>query len=103
MPSLRGTGYPYRKAIFNNIRCIDLLQSGNDVDTARIGITGHSPAGGYNAMFTAAFDTRFNNSSRRLWMDEDKVMAFEKFFLFFSQLILPLRRYLKLKKCLSYY
>lgn len=45
------------KAIFNHIRCIDLLQAREDVDTARIGVIGHS-LGGHNAMFAAAFDER---------------------------------------------
>ncbi len=45
------------KAIFDNIRCVDLLQSLPEVDPARIGTIGHS-LGGHNAMFTAAFDTR---------------------------------------------
>lgn len=45
------------KAIFNNMRAIDLLQSLPEVDTERIGCIGHS-LGGHNTMFTAAFDTR---------------------------------------------
>jgi acetyl esterase/lipase len=45
------------KAIFDNIRCIDLLQSLDDVDPESIGVIGHS-LGGHNAMFTAAFDQR---------------------------------------------
>ncbi len=45
------------KAIFNHIRCIDLLQSLEYVDSARIGVIGHS-LGGHNAMFVAAFDRR---------------------------------------------
>lgn len=45
------------KAIFNHMRCVDLLQSRNDVDTARIGVIGHS-LGGHNAIFVAAFDRR---------------------------------------------
>jgi dienelactone hydrolase len=45
------------KSIFDNIRCIDLLQSRVDVDPDRIGAIGHS-LGGHNALFTGAFDKR---------------------------------------------
>ncbi len=45
------------KAIWNNMRAIDLLQSLPEVDGERIGCIGHS-LGGHNTMFTAAFDTR---------------------------------------------
>jgi len=45
------------KAIWNNIRAIDLLETLPEVDSKRIGCIGHS-LGGHNAMFTAAFDTR---------------------------------------------
>jgi dienelactone hydrolase len=45
------------KAIWNNMRAIDLLQSLPEVDPERIGCIGHS-LGGHNAMFTAVFDTR---------------------------------------------
>jgi hypothetical protein len=45
------------KAIWNNMRAIDLLQSLPEVDGARIGCIGHS-LGGHNTMFTAVFDTR---------------------------------------------
>jgi len=45
------------KAIWNNMRGVDLLQSLSEVDGNRIGVIGHS-LGGHNAMFTAAFDTR---------------------------------------------
>lgn len=45
------------KSIFDNMRCIDLLQSRRDVDTGRMGVIGHS-LGGHNAIFTGAFDTR---------------------------------------------
>lgn len=45
------------KAISDNLRCIDLLQSRDDVDAARIAVIGHS-LGGHNALFTAAFDER---------------------------------------------
>lgn len=45
------------KAIFNHMRCVDLLQSRKDVDPERIGVIGHS-LGGHNAMFVGAFDPR---------------------------------------------
>lgn len=45
------------QAIFNHMRCVDLLQSRTDVDPDYIGVIGHS-LGGHNAMFVAAFDTR---------------------------------------------
>lgn len=45
------------KAIFNHMRCVDLLQSREDVDPDRIGVLGHS-LGGHNSMFVGAFDTR---------------------------------------------
>ena len=45
------------KAIFNHMRCVDLLQSRTDVDPDRIGVIGHS-LGGHNAIFAAAFDPR---------------------------------------------
>lgn len=45
------------KAIVDNVRAIDLLESLPSVDAKRIGCIGHS-LGGHNAMFTAAFDER---------------------------------------------
>ena len=45
------------KAVWDNIRSVDLLSSLKQVDSTRIGVIGHS-LGGHNAMFTAAFDTR---------------------------------------------
>jgi pimeloyl-ACP methyl ester carboxylesterase len=45
------------KAVWNNMRAADLLQSLPEVDPERIGCIGHS-LGGHNTMFTAAFDTR---------------------------------------------
>lgn len=45
------------KAVWDNVRAVDLLQSMPEVDGRRIGVIGHS-LGGHNAMFTAAFDTR---------------------------------------------
>jgi dienelactone hydrolase len=46
-----------RKAIYDNIRAIDLLQALPDVDRDRIGCIGHS-LGGHNAIFTAVFEPR---------------------------------------------
>src|SRR5688500_1047189 len=45
------------KAISDNMRCVDVLQSRDDVDGDRIAAIGHS-LGGHNALFTAAFDER---------------------------------------------
>jgi hypothetical protein len=45
------------KNIFDNFRCVDLLQSRADVDANRIGVIGHS-LGGHNAIFSGAFDQR---------------------------------------------
>lgn len=45
------------KAIWNNMRAVDLLVARPEVDADRIGVIGHS-LGGHNAMFTAAFDDR---------------------------------------------
>lgn len=45
------------KAIWNNLRAVDLLASLPEVDAERIGVIGHS-LGGHNALFTAAFDER---------------------------------------------
>jgi acetyl esterase/lipase len=45
------------KAVWNNLRAVDLLQSLPEVDGERIGCIGHS-LGGHNTMFTAAFDPR---------------------------------------------
>jgi acetyl esterase/lipase len=45
------------KAIWNNMRAVDLLAARPEVDAKRIGVIGHS-LGGHNAMFTAAFDDR---------------------------------------------
>ena len=44
------------KGIFNHMRCVDLLQSREEVDPARIGVIGHS-LGGHNSMFVAAYQT----------------------------------------------
>lgn len=45
------------KAIWDNLRAVDLLESLPEVDAARIGVIGHS-LGGHNAIFTAVFDER---------------------------------------------
>jgi dienelactone hydrolase len=45
------------KAIWNNVRGVDLLQSLPEVDGDRIGAIGHS-LGGHNALFTATFVER---------------------------------------------
>lgn len=45
------------KAIWNNIRAVDLLEALPQVDKKRIGVIGHS-LGGHNALFTAVFDER---------------------------------------------
>ena len=45
------------KAIYDNTRTIDLLQSLPEVDPDRIGCIGHS-LGGHNGLFTALFDDR---------------------------------------------
>lgn len=45
------------KAIWDNIRAVDLLVSLTEVDAERIGCIGHS-LGGHNTMFTAVFEPR---------------------------------------------
>ena len=45
------------KAIWDNIRAVDLLETLPEVDAARIGCIGHS-LGGHNAIFTAVFEPR---------------------------------------------
>jgi pimeloyl-ACP methyl ester carboxylesterase len=45
------------KAIWNNMRAVDLLCSLNEVDPNQIAVIGHS-LGGHNAIFTALFDRR---------------------------------------------
>ncbi len=54
-------GEPYvsgtMKAIWNNVRAIDLLQAMPEVASHRIGCIGHS-LGGHNTLFTSAFETR---------------------------------------------
>ncbi len=45
------------KAVWDNIRAVDLLQSLSAVDPDRIGCIGHS-LGGHNAIFTAVFEPR---------------------------------------------
>jgi dienelactone hydrolase len=59
--AVKGTAAGYvsgsMKAIWNNLRAVDLLQSLPEVDPDRIGCIGHS-LGGHNSLFTAAFDQR---------------------------------------------
>ena len=45
------------KAIWNNFRAVDLLETLPQVNKDRIGVIGHS-LGGHNALFTAVFDER---------------------------------------------
>lgn len=45
------------KAVWDNVRGVDLLQSLPEVDPERIGCIGHS-LGGHNTMFTAVFEPR---------------------------------------------
>ncbi len=45
------------KAVWNNVRAVDLLESLPQVDAGRMGVIGHS-LGGHNALFTAVFDSR---------------------------------------------
>ena len=45
------------KAIWNNLRSVDYLETLPEVNPDRIGVIGHS-LGGHNALFTAAFDQR---------------------------------------------
>jgi hypothetical protein len=45
------------KAIWDNMRGVDLLVARPDVDADRIGVIGHS-LGGHNSIFTAVFDNR---------------------------------------------
>lgn len=45
------------KAVWNNMRAIDLLETLPEVDRERIGVMGHS-LGGHNSIFTAVFDPR---------------------------------------------
>lgn len=45
------------KAIWDNIRAVDLLSDRPEVDPERLGVAGHS-LGGHNAIFTAQFEPR---------------------------------------------
>lgn len=45
------------KAIWDNMRAVDLLTTLEDVDPERIGVIGHS-LGGHNAIFTSLFEPR---------------------------------------------
>lgn len=57
----RGWQSASMKAVWDNMRGIDLLQSLPEVDGKRIGVIGHS-LGGHNGLFTAAFDTRIQSA-----------------------------------------
>ncbi len=58
-PDLKGLNYQSgtMKAVWDNQRALDLLQTLPFVNKARIGALGHS-LGGHNAIFTAVFDPR---------------------------------------------
>jgi len=56
-PYANGYASATMKGIVNHRRAIDLLQSLPEVDSARVGVIGHS-LGGHNALFLAAFDDR---------------------------------------------
>jgi pimeloyl-ACP methyl ester carboxylesterase len=45
------------KGIWNHMRCVDLLQSLDEVDGDRVGCIGHS-LGGHNTLFVGMFDPR---------------------------------------------
>jgi pimeloyl-ACP methyl ester carboxylesterase len=53
----RGYASATMKAIWNNLRAVDVLSSLKEVDPERIGVIGHS-LGGHNAIFTALFEPR---------------------------------------------
>lgn len=55
----QGGHYPSgsMKAIWNNLRAVDVLEQIPQVNPDRIGVIGHS-LGGHNALFTAVFDLR---------------------------------------------
>jgi len=58
-PDLKGLGYQSgtMKAIWDNIRALDLLESLPFVQKGKFGAIGHS-LGGHNAIYTAVFDKR---------------------------------------------
>ena len=53
----RGYASGTMKAVWDNVRAVDLLESLPEVDPERIGVIGHS-LGGHNAIFTAFHDRR---------------------------------------------
>lgn len=59
LPDLQALGYQSgtMKAIYDNIRAVDLLCSLPSVATNRIGVIGHS-LGGHSGVFTAVFEPR---------------------------------------------
>lgn len=58
-PDIRGLGYQSgtMKAIWDNVRALDLLDSLGYVRKGRYGVIGHS-LGGHNSIYTACFDPR---------------------------------------------
>ncbi len=56
-PNALGYASATVKAVWDNMRAVDLLRSLPEVDPERIGAIGHS-LGGHNAIFTAVFDER---------------------------------------------
>lgn len=56
-PYAHGYASGSMKAIRDNVRAVDLLESLSEVDPGRIGCMGHS-LGGHNTLFTAAFEPR---------------------------------------------
>lgn len=58
-PDLKGLGYASgtMKAIWDNIRALDLLDGLSYVRAGRYGVVGHS-LGGHNSVYTAVFDQR---------------------------------------------
>jgi dienelactone hydrolase len=56
-PYARGYASGCMKAIWNNMRAVDLLQSLPEAEGGRLGCLGHS-LGGHTALFTAAFEPR---------------------------------------------
>jgi dienelactone hydrolase len=56
-PAAEGYVSGSMKAIYDNLRAVDVLESLPEVDSDRIGCIGHS-LGGHNAIFTAVFEPR---------------------------------------------
>lgn len=62
------------KAIHDNVRALDLLESLDEVDPDRIGCMGHS-LGGHNTLFTAVFDERI-----KVMVSNCGFTAFERYY-----------------------